>query len=96
MEQPYMLPILYWWYLACWCSGDFRSQNISRHGIDPQSWNIPSPASEELMIIRKLFLMTNIILAVSNPHGQTEIRTQTFFQIDTDKFGQLYIYVKSE
>ena len=26
----------------------FRSQDISRHGIDPQSRNIPSLASEEL------------------------------------------------
>ena len=29
--------------------GNFRSQCISRHGIDPQSWNISSSASEELM-----------------------------------------------
>ena len=50
MEQPYMLPILYWQYHACWCSGDFRSKSISRHGIEPQSRNIPSPASEELII----------------------------------------------
>ena len=28
--------------------GDFRSQCIRRHGIDPQSRNMPSPASEEL------------------------------------------------
>ena len=35
MEQPYMLPILYWQYRACWCSGKFRSQGISRRGIDP-------------------------------------------------------------
>ena len=31
-----MLPILYWQWHTCWCSGDFRSQSISRHGIDPQ------------------------------------------------------------
>ena len=49
MEQPYMMPILYWQYHGCWCSGDFRSQGISRHDIEPQSWNIPPPASEELM-----------------------------------------------
>ena len=30
------------------CLSDFRSQGMSRHGIDPQSQNIPSPASEEL------------------------------------------------
>ena len=34
MELPYMLPILYCQYHACWCSGDLRSQGISRHGID--------------------------------------------------------------
>ena len=28
--------------------GDFRSQCISRHGIDPQHRNIPSPAPEEI------------------------------------------------
>ena len=50
MQQPYMLPILYWQHHACWCSGDFRSQGISRYGIDSQSRNIPSSASEELTI----------------------------------------------
>ena len=53
MEQPHMLPILYCQYHVCWCSGDFRSQGISKHGIDPQSWNIPSSASEELTFILK-------------------------------------------
>ena len=48
MEQPYMLPILQWQFHACWCTGDFRSQCISRHGINPQSRNIPFAASEEL------------------------------------------------
>ena len=48
MEQPYVLPILYCQCHACWCTGDFRSQCISRHGIDLQSRNIPSLASEEL------------------------------------------------
>ena len=37
MEQPFLLPILSWQYHACWCSGDFRSQGISRHGIDPKA-----------------------------------------------------------
>ena len=54
MEQPYVLPILYCQCHACWCTGDFRSQCISRHGIDLQSRNIPSLASEELKSI--LFL----------------------------------------
>ena len=48
MEQPYVLPILYCQCHACWCTGDFRSQCINRHGIDLQSRNIPSLASEEL------------------------------------------------
>ena len=48
MEQLYMLPNLCWQYHTCWCSGDFRSQGISRHGIDPKSQNVLSPASEEL------------------------------------------------
>ena len=34
MEQPYMLPILYCQYCACWCPGNLRSQGISRHSID--------------------------------------------------------------
>ena len=32
-----------------WCSGDLSNQCISRHGIDNQSRNIPSPAWEELI-----------------------------------------------
>ena len=30
-----MLCVLHNQYHACWCSGDFRSQGINRHGIDP-------------------------------------------------------------
>ena len=48
MEQRYKLPVLHWQYHACWCAGDFRSQGINRYSVDPWSWNIPSPASEEL------------------------------------------------
>ena len=49
MKQPYMLPILYYQYYACWCPGDLRIQGISSHGTDPHSQNIPSLAWEELM-----------------------------------------------
>ena len=34
-EQPYMLPIIYHQYYSCWCPGDFGSQGIIMHGIDP-------------------------------------------------------------
>ena len=44
-----MLPILCCQYHVCWCPGDWRSQGISRHGIDQIGWNIPSLASEELI-----------------------------------------------
>ena len=47
MEQTYMLPILYCQYHSCWCPRNWRSQGISRHGIDQISRNIPSLASEE-------------------------------------------------
>ena len=48
-----MLPVLHSQYHACWCTGGFRSQCISRHGIDPQSRNIPSPVSDELIKIQQ-------------------------------------------
>ena len=48
LEQQYMLSVLHSQWHACCCSDDFRSQGISRHGIDPQSGNLLSPASEEL------------------------------------------------
>ena len=48
LEQQQVLSVLHSQYLACWCSGYFRSQSISRHRIDAQSRNIQSPASEEL------------------------------------------------
>ena len=54
VEQPYMLPILYCQYPACWCPDYLRSQGISKHGIDPQSRNIPSLASEELRADRNV------------------------------------------
>ena len=50
LEQQYMLSVLHGQYHACWCSGDFRSQGINRHGIDPKSWNIPFAASEDLTL----------------------------------------------
>ena len=34
MKQPYMLPILYCQYHACWCPDDLSHQGISRHCID--------------------------------------------------------------
>ena len=40
IEQPYILPILHGQYHACWCPGDWRSQGISRHGIDKINRNI--------------------------------------------------------
>ena len=54
LEQQYMLFVLHSQYHACWCSGDFRSQCIGSRGINPQSQNIPSPASDELMIYMNL------------------------------------------
>ena len=66
MEQRYKLPVLHRQYHACWCSGDFRSQGISRYGVDPWSWNIPSPASEELMIYH--YSSYFIIIFMSHNH----------------------------
>ena len=48
LEQQRILFVLHSQYHACWCSGDFVSQGISRYGIDPKSWIILSPASEDL------------------------------------------------
>ena len=46
LELQYMLSVLHSQYHACRYSGDFSSQSINRHGIDPQSCIIPAPASE--------------------------------------------------
>ena len=46
MEQPYILPILYYQYHSCWCLSDV---GINRHGIEQISQNILSLASEKLM-----------------------------------------------
>ena len=58
MKQPYMLPILYYQYHACWWPGDLRSHGISRLGIDQISQKILSLASEELkhMVWHKILL----------------------------------------
>ena len=40
LEQQYILSALHSQYHVCWCPGDFRSQGISRNGIDSQSQNI--------------------------------------------------------
>ena len=49
MEQPYMLPILFCQYHACWCPSDLRSWGISRNDIDQISLNIPFLVSEQLI-----------------------------------------------
>ena len=36
LEQQYMLTVLHNQYHACWCSGHFRSQGISRHRLTPK------------------------------------------------------------
>ena len=41
-------------YHVCWCSSNFRSQGISSHVTDPQSQNIPSPASKGLRSLHHL------------------------------------------
>ena len=58
IEQPYMLPILYFQCHSCWCPGDLRSQPRTSEGmvLTPQSQNVPSPVSEELKYI---FFKTN-------------------------------------
>ena len=33
LEQQYMFSVLLCQYHACWCSGNFMSQGISKHGI---------------------------------------------------------------
>ena len=41
MEQPYMLPSLYYQYhMPFDARDDFRSQGTSRHSIDQINWNI--------------------------------------------------------
>ena len=64
LEQQYMLSFLHSQYHTCWCSCDFKSQCISMHGIDPQSWNILSPALEELILAIPVsnILKTNMFL----------------------------------
>ena len=42
------------------CLSYFRSQCISRHGIDPQTRNISSPASEELTLMNRQSFYENI------------------------------------
>ena len=60
LEQQYILSVPHSQYHAWRCSGDFRSQSIIRYGIDPQSRNIPSLASEELQGI----IWTNTDLSI--------------------------------
>ena len=62
-----MSSVLHRQYHACWCSGDFRSQGISRYGIDPQGWNIRSTASDELIVHYKCnIFLWNWLNAIRN------------------------------
>ena len=46
VEQPFILPFRCCQYYFWWCLSDLSHQDISRHGIDPISQNIPFLASE--------------------------------------------------
>ena len=46
LEPQYMLSVIHIQYHTCWCSSDFWSPSISKHGADPQSWNIPKGESD--------------------------------------------------
>ena len=64
-----MLSVLHRQYHACWCSGDFRSQGISRHHIGPTKleysvssmWRVNSPLQ------RQAIIWTYIGIFFSNP-----------------------------
>ena len=49
-QYMYMLSVIHSQCYTCWCSGDFRSQGISKHGIDPQKleYSISSIRSAEI------------------------------------------------
>ena len=51
LKQQYMLSVLHNQCYTCWCSGDFRSQDISSHDIDLPNQNILFPGSEELICL---------------------------------------------
>ena len=51
LKQQFMLSVLYNEYYTCWCSGDFRSQDISSHDIDLPNQNSLFPGSEELICL---------------------------------------------
>ena len=50
LGQQCILSVVHSRYLVGWCTGGLRSQCINRHGISPQSRNIPSPASAEITL----------------------------------------------
>ena len=66
LEQQYMLSVLHSQYHACWCSGDFESQGISRRGIGQISRNIPSLASGELIDTDRVQSINDIDQLTSN------------------------------
>ena len=61
----YISSVLHSQYHARWCTCDFRSQCISRHGIDPHIRNILSPASEELISTKPSHCQNQCVLALS-------------------------------
>ena len=64
LKQQYMLYVWHSQYHVCWCSVDFRSQGINRHGIYPQSQNMLSSASEELMQKRRKPIANTLTLSL--------------------------------
>ena len=73
LEQEYMLSVLHSQYYVCWCSGDFRSQGISRHGIDPTKseyfissiWRVNADQWHKMQYLFKV-LQNNSLLLISD------------------------------
>ena len=79
LQQKYMLSVLHGQYHACWCSGDLKSQCISKHGITLKA------RSFSLQHQKSLFTVESII--AFSFEGQPcgfDISINLSFSIDND------------
>ena len=83
-----MLSVLHSQYHACWCSGDFRSQGINRHGIAPPEYSVSS--IRRVKVISHMSVMASSSMTIG-PFVQELVHANNKGNIETLHHGSQLI-----
>ena len=95
-EQQCMLSVLHSQCCACWCTGDFRSQCISRHGIDstkPENFvsSIKRLTNCYHFVEIKLIIIWYIFIFIGKEHDLGEQWCVLHWDRNVNHFDEIFI-----